>query len=382
MNASERGRLGHVVSMVYDRPWFVRPEEFLVMDQIVRMHMAGARLSNDEMRERLDAAAARSGPRSGQQSLGNIAVIPIYGMIFPRATMMTEMSGGSTVQGIRAMFQSALADTSVGSILFDVDSPGGYTDGIEELATEIRGARGQKPIVALADYTMASAAYYLGSQADEIVASPSSMVGWIGTVLVHTEFSKQDEQEGVTNTVLRNPPGKFAANQFEVLSDTGRAELQQQVDDHANQFFNAVSKGRGVSVGTVKADFGSGGGMSAARAKTAGLVDGVGTFDDTIRRMAAGKIGSKGRVGALTEAYQIAAANDWLPIEEIEKLPADERDAAYQKGLMSGRFTINAVRAAELARVPDPQPVPDPTPPDRSREAAAALALARARTGR
>jgi ClpP class serine protease len=99
---------------------------------------------------------------------------------------MSDMSGGTSVEAIRQNFRAAMADETVGSILFDVDSPGGYTDGIEELATEIRNARGTKPMVAIANYGMASAALYLGAQADELVASPSSMVGWIGTALIHT----------------------------------------------------------------------------------------------------------------------------------------------------------------------------------------------------
>jgi len=136
---------------------------------------------------------------------------------------------------------------------------------------------------------MASAAYYLGSQADEVVASPSSMVGWIGTVLVHQEYSKADEMDGITTNIIRNPPGKYGGNRFEPLSDKARAEFQQQVDDSTAMFHNAVAKGRGVSVATVRESFGQGGGFTAQRAKAAGLVDRVDTFDGTIRRLATGK---------------------------------------------------------------------------------------------
>jgi len=290
MNATERGRLRHVVSMVYGRPWFLREAEFRTMDEIVQFHVAGGRLSADEIQERLDAAAARNGPRNGARTSGTVGIIPIYGMIFPRASLMTEMSGGTSISDIRAAFRMAQADEAVGSILFDVDSPGGFADGIEELAAEIRDARGRKPMVAIANYGMASAAYYLGAQADEVVASPSSMVGWIGTVMVHQEFSKMDEQAGVTTRIFRDPAGKFGGNEFEPLSDKAAADFQRDVGDFSTQFVNAVAKGRGVSVATVRADFGEGGGMTAARAKAAGLVDRVETFDATVGRLAGNKV--------------------------------------------------------------------------------------------
>jgi len=92
MNATERGRLRHVVSMVYGRPWFLREAEFRTMDEIVQFHVAGGRLSADEIQERLDAAAARNGPRNGARTSGTVGIIPIYGMIFPRASLMTEIA--------------------------------------------------------------------------------------------------------------------------------------------------------------------------------------------------------------------------------------------------------------------------------------------------
>lgn len=334
--------LSHVAAAVFGRPWFITPEYLRTIGSIVEFHLAGGRLTDDELGDRLAVAAAANGPRAGGRQAGAVAVIPVYGMIAPRATLMTEMSGGTTIESLRRNFRAALADETVGSILLDIDSPGGIVDGVEEMAAEIRAARGTKPIVAIADYCMASAAYYLGSQADEVVATPSALVGWVGTALVHMEYSKQEQMEGVTATVIRNPPGKLGANAHEPLSDQARAELQQQVDDYTAQFHAAVAKGRGVSVATVKAEFGEGGGMTAARAKAAGLVDRVETFDDTVRRMSAGRVGSRGSATALAEGggtpvlrtrHGLVAAGvepdalpDPDPMQGGEGSPADDPD--------------------------------------------------------
>ena len=293
-------RYEHVLQLVFGQPWMIRPEMHDTIASVVRLRAEGGALSDDEIRARLTFAAGAAGPRGGARTMGAVGIIPIYGAIFPRANLMTEFSGGATVASIRQAFRQVLADESVGSILFDIDSPGGMADGIEELATEIREARGQKPMAAIGDYWMASAAYYLGSQADEIVASPSSMIGWIGTVLTHIEYSKANEMDGITATIIRNPPGKFGGNSMEPLSEQALEEFQRQVDDFTGQFEAAVAKGRGVSVATVRRDFGQGGGMSAARAKAAGLVNRVATFDETVQRLATGKVVPRG-TGARAE---------------------------------------------------------------------------------
>ena len=320
-------RYQHVAQAVFGQPWMVRPETLTTMAALVRLRAEGGHLDAAEIRARLDGAAAVAGPRRGARTMGSVGVIPIYGLIMPRANLMTEMSGGTSLSDVRASFRQALEDEAIGSILFDVDSPGGAADGVEELATEIRDARGRKPIVVIADFMMASAAYYLGAQADEVVASPSSSVGWIGTVTWHTEFSRADEMAGITTTVIRNPVGKYGANEFEPLSEKARADLQQQVDDLSVQFHAAVAKGRGVSVARVRSDFGQGGGMMAARAKVVGLVDRVESFDATVRRLASGR-GPAPRGSGAVGGLQWTGVPMPVLDEGGDAPPADDPDAS------------------------------------------------------
>lgn len=351
-------RLSHVIAAVYDRPWFIRQESLAMIDSIVRMHAEGGRLTHEEIEARIEAASGAAGPRGGSRTLGAVGVIPVYGPIMPRANLMMEYSGGTSIESLRANLREALADESVGSILLDFDSPGGYTDGVDELAQEIRESRGTKPIVAISNYTMASAAYYLGSQADEIVASPSSEVGWIGVVLVHQEFSKADELEGITTTIIRNPAGKYGGNQFEPLSDKARQEFQELIDERSAQFHQAVSKGRGVPVAKVKSDFGQGGGMTASRAKAAGLVDRVESFDATVRRLATGR----GPVPRGPSGVQVV-----------------------QTTVHVSGGTVTADQGGDATPADDPEAPPSGeagAPPDSTKEAEAALALARAQANR
>jgi signal peptide peptidase SppA len=263
--------------------------------EIADFRAGGGLLSDEEIRTRI--AAASNGPRSGAKTArasrgASVAVIPIYGVISQRAGLMANSSGGTSVEGLTRAFRESIDDGDIGSIVFDVDSPGGSVDGIEELASEIRAARGTKPIAAVANTLAASAAYWIASAADELVVTPSGQVGSIGVIAAHVDDTLAREAAGIKRTVIATPPGKADGFDGDVLSAEGALEIQSAVDGFYSMFVSAVSKGRGVGVETVRQDYGSGRVLLAKPALAAGMVDRIDTLDATIARAARGKIGS------------------------------------------------------------------------------------------
>jgi signal peptide peptidase SppA len=199
----------------------------------------------------------------------------------------------------------------VSGIVLDVSSPGGTVDGVPEMAARIRAARGTKPIVAVSDSQCCSAAYWLASQADELLVAPSSMTGSIGVFAVHTELSKFDAEEGITNTIIRAGKYKAEANDMEPLTDEARAHIQSDVDYFYSMFINDVAFGRGFSAQAVLDGFGEGRALVADEAVAAGLADGLGTVEDAIVRCASGKVGRQARAeepGVQMVAVDLAAA--------------------------------------------------------------------------
>jgi ClpP class serine protease len=59
-----------------------------------------------------------------------VAILPITGPIFPRANMMTEMSGATSISMLQNDYRAALDNADVGAIMLLVDSPGGQVPGI------------------------------------------------------------------------------------------------------------------------------------------------------------------------------------------------------------------------------------------------------------
>lgn len=222
-----------------------------------------------------------------EQPRGQVAVLPLMGTIMHRANMLTEFSGGTSVQKFTAQFREAFADPNVGSILIDCDSPGGSVSGIEELAAEIFTARrrDEKTIVVSCNSLMASAAYWIGSAAHEVTATPSGLVGSIGVIAQHSERSEADKIAGITNTLLFAGKFKTAGNDSEPLSDDGRRLIQERVDAFYGSFVGAVSRHRGVSPAAVRNGFGEGAVVGARDALAENMVDRVEAFDVTLARL-------------------------------------------------------------------------------------------------
>jgi ClpP class serine protease len=128
------------------------------------------------------------------EQVGKVAVLPMFGTISQRPSLMTKYSGGTSAEQFAGAHAALLDDGSVRSIVWEVDSPGGSVAGVPEAAARLVGMRGQKKTVAVSNALMASAAYWLGSAADEIVAAPSSLTGSIGVVAVHEDYSRANER--------------------------------------------------------------------------------------------------------------------------------------------------------------------------------------------
>jgi signal peptide peptidase SppA len=267
-------------------PWALMPERLAELVQYGRdLAVRGTQLAV----ERSDTGAVHVGP---------VAVIPLYGLIEHRADWIHELLGGSSIESLRRMLHAELADQSVRAVVIDVDSPGGVAYGVPEMAAEIRSLRGGgKPIVAVANSMAASAAYWIASQADEVVVTPSGSVGSIGVYSVHQEVSRFLEELGITTTVISAGEHKTEANEYEPLSDDARGMLQERVDTFYGMFTADVAKGRRTTAAKVEADFGGGRVVMARKAINAGMVDRVETIEATIARLASGPATQR-RLGA------------------------------------------------------------------------------------
>src|SRR5690242_11143847 len=238
-------RLIHALSS----PLAIDHGTLLSLVSVFRRKLGGAMFDGAALHAELGLPMTRKLDR-GQQTAG-IAVIPISGVIAQHPQSM-----GTSVDEIRQNFRAAMASDQVDAILLDVDSPGGEVTGVAELADEIRGAT--KPVTAYANGLMASAAYWLASVASAIAMTPSALVGSIGGYMVHEDWSRNLEQEGVRVTAISAGRFKTEGAPWQPLSPEGEAHYQQRVDEVYGWFVRAVAAGRNTTQTAVRNGYGEG----------------------------------------------------------------------------------------------------------------------------
>lgn len=262
-------------------PWAILKSKLEeIQGFIVRKNFDIAAMEDDEPWETISAKS-----RPAPTTVGSIAVLPLMGVIAKRMDMMTRISGGTSIETFTQDFRDAVNNPSVKAIVLNIDSPGGSVFGVQELAAEIMDARAKKHIVAISNDMAASAAYWIAIAADEVVVTPSGIVGSIGVYNIHEDWSRAYEEAGVTNTIIQAGKFKTEGNFLQPLSEDAKLEMQRMVDFYYDAFIGAVAKGRGVSAGTVKKDFGQGRVLNSDDAKAAGMVDRVDTLDGVISRL-------------------------------------------------------------------------------------------------
>lgn len=277
MPKSNSARYAHVAALLFNEPWLLTEDMHARMVQIFARRAGGERWSKAEIS--LAISGRSSGDGNKPAKVGSISVIPVVGVMSQRASAFTDISGGTSTDRISAWLREAMNDAEVETILFRLDSPGGSSFGVAELADEIRAAREKKRVVAIADPMAASGAYWLASATSQINVSPSGMLGSIGVYIPHTEYSEQLRMAGIRTTYIHAGKHKVDGNGAEPLSPQARDSIQSRVNAIYDQFITAVAQGRGTTPEKVKEGYGQGQTLLAPQAVAANLADRVITFD-------------------------------------------------------------------------------------------------------
>ena len=257
---------------------------------LTSMFKARGSISSDLGVNDVRLIAEKQASNAKAQSSRVTAVLPISGMIDQRDSMMMQIFGGTSVESLIQGVDICLNEPLIGGIIFNIYSPGGSAYGVKDAADYIYTARSEIAMVSISNSIMASAAYYLGSAASRVYASPSSVTGSIGVYLEHYDQSKALQEQGVTATIVRIPEYKAEGHPDEPLSTEGLAQMKHRCAAIYEQFSGDVAKYRGVSRGTVDEEYGMGRTLNASQAYSCGMVDKVATLSEVSAGMRTGSI--------------------------------------------------------------------------------------------
>jgi ClpP class serine protease len=219
------------------------------------------------------------------------------------------------------------------------------------LADLIRSVRQTRPVTAFVNDMAASAAYGLASAANEIVISPTSIVGSIGVVMLHADRSGELAAQGVKPTLIFAGSHKVDGNPFEPLSDAVRADLQASVDAHYRQFLDTVAAGRGRKLTADMARATEARTFIGTEAIRLGLADRIASFDEVLASLSqttrpSGRNARKGGISMSTEEIVPAVEAATEPMREVARLeaPAPQPVARLEEA-------VAAARVEERARI-------------------------------
>jgi signal peptide peptidase SppA len=212
-----------------------------------------------------------------------IATIPIIGSLVNRGAWIGAQSGLVSYEGLKTQVATAMRDDRVRAVVLDIESPGGEAVGAFECADAIKKLTQAKPVTAVVNGLMASAAYALGSAATKIVTTPTGISGSIGVVMLHADFSRNLDKAGITPTLIHAGAHKVDGNPYQPLTDDVKADLQAETETFYDLFVQCVASNRHMSAAAIRA--------TEARtfigqaAIDAGLADEVGTIESVVEQL-------------------------------------------------------------------------------------------------
>jgi capsid assembly protease len=213
-----------------------------------------------------------------------VAIIPVTGPIFRYVNWYMYYFGGTAISWLARDFQAALDNKDVYSILFNVNSPGGECNGVNEFCKMVLGARNKKPMTAYVGGLGCSAGYWIPAMAGDIVVDETAILGSIGVQTVYLDDTKFLENMGFEEIVLTSDisPKK----NLPPTDDEGKKLVKNRLNALANVFASSVGIGRGIPLKTVLRDFGQGDVFVGQEAIDAGLADRIGSFEETLALLA------------------------------------------------------------------------------------------------
>jgi signal peptide peptidase SppA len=245
--------------LLQNREWLIQPEALRSMAAASASYRGGPLPQSDSSNPLLSVE-------------DGIATISIEGPILRKPGLFARVIMGATdSEEIGAAVREAGQRADIKAVFLNIDSPGGTVAGTPELAAAVASLDAQKPVYAFSSGLMASAAYWIASQARAIYATPSAQVGSIGVVQAVVDRSAAINAAGIKVEVFSVGKYKAMGAPGTPLTDDQRELIQSNLAEIAGEFHAAVlAKGRAIPPEAMEGQTFSG--RQAQRHNLAGMV--------------------------------------------------------------------------------------------------------------
>lgn len=273
-----------LLSEIFRGTWLIRPEDAIAGQTVVYKLLHGEYSDAQPiLSTTLPIPQATAGTNAGtydQAPEGSTAIIPLKGSLLKNGTLCSY----GTAE-IANQIRTAIHSPKISSIVLDIDSGGGACNAVAPVVEAIREARAAGvPVVASCDLA-ASAAYWIASECDRIVANNdiSAAVGSIGVMCSLTDVKPFYEKLGVAfhDIYAEQSPDKNEAFTLALKGDYTKIK-SESLNPLAVRFQDAVKTNRpglksdipGVLTGRM---------FYAQEALAIGLIDEIGTQERAVQ---------------------------------------------------------------------------------------------------
>ncbi len=210
-----------------------------------------------------------------------IPVLVLHGVLAKRFGALNLDAYGDLID------QAFQAAGEGGTVVLDIDSPGGSAVQSDLIAARIRRRAEQhnaRVYAVIADVG-ASGGYWLACAADEILANPMSVVGSIGVIGGGFGFEDAIGRLGVHRRLYTAGENKARLDPFSPERPQDQAFVHALLDDIHSQFKHWVRSRRAGRLKADEADLFDGSYMLGTRALETGLIDRFGDIDSLVREL-------------------------------------------------------------------------------------------------
>ena len=197
-----------------------------------------------------------------------------------------ETSGGDIVitpENISQKLSELNKISNLKGVVLRVNSPGGSALGAEMIYKALSDI--QVPIYVSMGSTAASGGYYISMSGDKIFADKSTITGSIGVVSILPKVNKGAEKYGVNSSSINKGKYSDVYDPFTPLDDDSRNKITQSMTETYKEFKSRVTTNRKIPDAKLET-LAQGRIWLGEEAKSNGLVDEIGSLDDTIKALA------------------------------------------------------------------------------------------------
>ena len=173
---------------------------------------------------------------------GDTAYIPISGVLLNSSAGLCIKDWFTDYSFLHKQIQSAYNNESVKKVVFNVDSPGGMTLGMNLIANEIKELSQIKETTAIVNGLCCSAAYMLSANCNKIYATPGSIIGSIGVYGLLLDDTEYYAKMGFKVFSVGKPSGKALGREGQEITEEVIARYQESCDDTFEYIVDTVSK--------------------------------------------------------------------------------------------------------------------------------------------